>query len=118
VKQMTISNAPLVLVLHLKRFAFGGMSDKINRHVEFQPTLSIPITNIKEKGDHAGQSHSQGQGQNMVKYSLCGVLVHHGHSVHSGHYVSYVKVCASSAVIFLVPTLILLIDYQSIMFHP
>lgn len=113
---MTISNAPLVLVLHLKRFAFGGMSDKINRHIEFQPTLSIPITNIKENGDHPGQS--QGQGQKMVKYSLCGVLVHHGHSVHSGHYVAYVKVCASSAVIVLVSTLILLMDYRSIMFHP
>ena len=74
---MTVSRGPMVLVLHLKRFAYGGYGSKITKHIEFAPTLTIPLSD-----DGGGAS---------ANYELCGVVVHHGHSVHSGHYVAYVK---------------------------
>lgn len=100
IKQMTISTAPLVLVLHLKRFSFGGMFDKINKFTAFESTLTIPIANSKPSTSpdisdgSTGSTHS-GSEPSTAKYSLCGVVVHHGHSVHSGHYVAFVKVTES-----------------------
>ena len=85
---MSIASAPNVLVLHLKRFAFGGMSDKVNKYVAFETALTLPIANAKDGSNKA------------AKYSLCGVLVHHGHSVHSGHYISFVKVQLAHFLIF------------------
>jgi hypothetical protein len=75
---MTISDLPNVLVLHLKRFSFGNMFGKVTRHIQFLPVLNFPVskfTNNKEQN----------------KFDLTGVIVHHGHSTHSGHYVAYIK---------------------------
>ena len=96
-KQMKIYQTPNVLVLHLKRFAFsgfggmmamggmGGMGGKINKPIEFTPTIEVPCSNPDPvPGAAAGGSHT-------VPYELHGVVVHHGHSVHSGHYIAYVK---------------------------
>lgn len=76
-KQMTISKSPKVLVLHLKRFSFGNMFGKINRHITFSLFLDLPCSEEDTK---------------LVKYECTGVLVHHGSSSHSGHYVAFVKV--------------------------
>lgn len=74
VKQMVISKAPNVLMLHLKRFNYNG---KINKHIDFQMELNLPcIENEKNT---------------KIRYHLTGIVVHHGHSTHSGHYVAYVK---------------------------
>ena len=68
----------MVLVLHLKRFSPFGMSfEKINKPIEFELVLELPC--------------SEG-GNSRVVYDLVGVVVHHGGSVHSGHYVAFVKV--------------------------
>lgn len=74
-KQMTVHIAPATLVLHLKRFSFGGMFSKVNKHIKFDSTLQL-----KTSSEPA-----------PVPYDLCGIVVHHGSSVHSGHYVAYVK---------------------------
>ncbi|KAG0278392.1 Ubiquitin carboxyl-terminal hydrolase 36 [Linnemannia gamsii] len=76
-KQMTIYDAPNILSVHLKRFTFTGQ--KINRHVRFEPTLSLTPYMSKNK-DHGD-----------LNYSLYAVLVHAGGSCHSGHYYCYVK---------------------------
>ena len=75
-KQLTISTPPAALVLHMKRFSFGGHSDKIKKHIAFPTTLHLPV--------------SEGNSQ-KVKYDLTGVVVHHGYSTHNGHYIAYVK---------------------------
>eukprot|EP00602_Paraphysomonas_sp_CaronLab_P010687 CAMPEP_0185038222 /NCGR_PEP_ID=MMETSP1103-20130426/33611_1 /TAXON_ID=36769 /ORGANISM="Paraphysomonas bandaiensis, Strain Caron Lab Isolate" /LENGTH=794 /DNA_ID=CAMNT_0027576553 /DNA_START=86 /DNA_END=2470 /DNA_ORIENTATION=+ len=80
VKQMTISTPPAVLVLHLKRFSFGNMFDKIKKHIAFPPVLDVPTAPADSR-----------TGANTERYDLCGMVVHHGHSVHSGHYVAFVK---------------------------
>ena len=67
----------MVLVLQLKRFSYGGFGSKITKHIDFSPTFTLPLSD-----DGGGAS---------AKYNLCGVVVHHGHSVHSGHYIAYVK---------------------------
>jgi ubiquitin carboxyl-terminal hydrolase 36/42 len=77
---MKIRSPPPVLVLHLKRFSFGGFTGKINKHTVFEEHMQV-----SHEPDDSGERH-------LEKYSLIGIVVHHGHSVHSGHYVSFVKV--------------------------
>ena len=79
-KQMTISKLPNVLVLHLKRFSFGNMTGKNTKHVQFTESLIVPSQD--------GKSDTKSK----VKYHLTGIVVHHGGSSHSGHYVAFVKV--------------------------
>lgn len=80
-KQFTIFTPPNVLVFHLKRFSFGargfGGGGKISKHVRFESKIDIR--------QHCSNSKTPS------KYSLIGVLVHSGFSLHSGHYYSYVK---------------------------
>ncbi|KAK4797526.1 hypothetical protein SAY86_029852 [Trapa natans] len=77
-KQLTIHEAPYVLTVHLKRFHFHDLGQKINKNVNFDTTLDLkPFVSGPHDGD--------------LKYSLYGVLVHHGWSTHSGHYYCYVR---------------------------
>ncbi|XP_020587943.1 ubiquitin carboxyl-terminal hydrolase 23-like [Phalaenopsis equestris] len=80
-KQLTIHKAPYVLTIHLKRFGSGVRGEKINKKIEFEPTLDVrPFFS----GVHEGE----------LKYTLYGVLVHAGWSTHSGHYFCYVRTSA------------------------
>eukprot|EP00892_Ulva_mutabilis_P001959 jgi/Ulvmu1/11764/UM008_0178.1 len=74
-----IQEPPNVLTLHLKRFEFAVFGKKVNRHIEFPLSLDLRkyMHATSPKGDHM--------------YNLVSVIVHHGHSVSSGHYVAYVK---------------------------
>lgn len=72
---MVIHKLPNVLVIHLKRFSYGNMFAKITKPVQFSAEMLVPYG---EKG--------------KAKYELYGVVVHHGESTHSGHYIAYVKV--------------------------
>jgi hypothetical protein len=110
-KQMTISITPNVLVIHLKRFSFGGFSGKINKPVQFDLRLDIPSSatkidedtkNIKVADSKKDFNHKMSKKDKrnmndkiehtMIPYDLVGVVVHHGSSIHSGHYVAFVKV--------------------------
>lgn len=73
-KRLTISTPPQVLIIHLKRFSYR--LGKIEKQIGFDTTLELPC-------------HDNGS---RAKYELSGVIVHHGRSAHSGHYVAYVKV--------------------------
>ena len=73
-KRMTVVEAPKCLVLHLKRFTYG--QGKVNKPIAFEPKLTIPV------GSDAKET---------VSYQLTGIVVHHGGSVHSGHYVAYIR---------------------------
>lgn len=85
VKQFTIHEAPRVLTLQLKRFAFMSRhGNKIGKHVAFPPTLDI--TSFTSAGMAGGQRAGSG-----TVYKLHAVLVHSGHSLNSGHYYSYVQ---------------------------
>jgi ubiquitin carboxyl-terminal hydrolase 36/42 len=65
---------PPVLVLHLKRFSHGFGTGKISKHVRFEQSIEIPSK------------------QGKIAYDLNGIIVHRGGSLHSGHYVAFVKV--------------------------
>jgi ubiquitin carboxyl-terminal hydrolase 36/42 len=67
-----------VLTIHLKRFDFFGRGHKLSKKVEFGMDLDLAPYMTSSK--HGGPL-----------YDLYAVLVHHGHSLHSGHYVCYVK---------------------------
>jgi len=74
-KKLTIHEAPINLILNLKRFNIFGK--KVSKKVSYEATLDIsPYMSNKTS---------------VAKYHLYGVLVHSGGSAHSGHYYSYVK---------------------------
>ncbi|WZY75593.1 hypothetical protein YC2023_021977 [Brassica napus] len=76
-KQMTVSKAPYVLTVHLKRFE-AHRSEKIDKKVQFASAVDMkPFVS----GPYAGN----------LKYTLYGVLVHYGRSSHSGHYACFVR---------------------------
>jgi len=72
-KQLSISQAPQVLILHFKRFTNQGK--KNNRVVRFPVSLTVPIET----------------GRINVKYDLYAVIIHDGQSCSSGHYFAYVR---------------------------
>eukprot|EP00268_Persea_americana_P043304 TRINITY_DN434_c0_g1_i1.p1 TRINITY_DN434_c0_g1~~TRINITY_DN434_c0_g1_i1.p1 ORF type:complete len:872 (+),score=171.46 TRINITY_DN434_c0_g1_i1:153-2768(+) len=77
-KQLTVHKAPYVLTIHLKRFGSDVPGEKIDRKVDFGPSLDLkPFVSGPYEGD--------------LKYTLYGVLVHAGWSTHSGHYYCFVR---------------------------
>jgi len=94
---MSIEKHPRILVLHLKRFSFGSSYGKINKPVCSALDLYLPFASllkmffIQVKFDECIEITS-GSSEEKVKYHLYGVIVHHGNSTHSGHYVAFVKV--------------------------
>ncbi|KAK9916917.1 hypothetical protein WJX75_008782 [Coccomyxa subellipsoidea] len=77
-KTITIERAPNVLVFQLKRFEYSMYGSKIGKKVDFDTHL-----------DMAPYMSNRRAGPQM--YELFGVLVHAGHSVHSGHYFCFVR---------------------------
>ena len=74
----------MVLVLHVKRFAFGSYSGKVSKHIGFEQYLEVPVSKDSKENMGGGKKHE--------KYALTGIIVHHGSSVNSGHYVAFIKV--------------------------
>ena len=125
-KQMTLHTLPHILVVHLKRFSFGNMFGKITKSVAFSEVLHVPRHRQSDKSHpHQHQQSRSQQGSEAeyrqnghgnkakklaggngkgaeagiserVKYELYGVIVHHGSSTHSGHYIAYVKAANGS----------------------
>ncbi|XP_027170614.1 ubiquitin carboxyl-terminal hydrolase 25 isoform X1 [Coffea eugenioides] len=77
-KQMSILQAPNVLVIQLKRFEgiFGG---KVDKPIAFEEVLVLSSYMYKGSQD----LHPE--------YRLCGTIVHAGFSPDSGHYYAYIK---------------------------
>ncbi|KAG2372722.1 hypothetical protein C9374_003640 [Naegleria lovaniensis] len=74
-KKLTIHEAPINLILQLKRFNIFGK--KVSKKISYEDTLDLsPYMSNKNS---------------VAKYHLYGVLVHSGGSSCSGHYYSYVK---------------------------
>uniref|UniRef100_A0A1D1ZU90 ubiquitinyl hydrolase 1 n=1 Tax=Auxenochlorella protothecoides TaxID=3075 RepID=A0A1D1ZU90_AUXPR len=87
VKSLRIASPPAVLALQLKRFGFGGHGHKVTKRVDFGPVLDLgPFL-----GGGAGAGGGRGGARGPLPYDLYAVLVHQGHSVHSGHYFCFVK---------------------------
>uniref|UniRef100_A0A1J3D4T6 Ubiquitin carboxyl-terminal hydrolase n=1 Tax=Noccaea caerulescens TaxID=107243 RepID=A0A1J3D4T6_NOCCA len=77
-KQMSVLQAPNILVIQLKRFEgiFGG---KIDKAIAFGEILVLSSFMSKASKDP------------QAEYKLFGVIVHSGFSPESGHYYAYVK---------------------------
>uniref|UniRef100_A0A0E0CSH6 USP domain-containing protein n=1 Tax=Oryza meridionalis TaxID=40149 RepID=A0A0E0CSH6_9ORYZ len=77
-KRFMIEKAPSVLTIHLKRFSPFNPRHKIDKKVQFQPTLNLKPYVSNPEGME-------------FKYSLYGVLVHAGWNTQSGHYYCFVR---------------------------
>ncbi|KAF3441127.1 hypothetical protein FNV43_RR15038 [Rhamnella rubrinervis] len=77
-KQMSIRQAPNILVIQLKRFEgiFGG---KIDKSIAFEEVLVLSSFMCKASQDP------------RPEYKLFGTIVHSGFSPESGHYYAYIK---------------------------
>ncbi|KAJ0264049.1 Ubiquitin carboxyl-terminal hydrolase 25 [Hirschfeldia incana] len=77
-KQMSVLQAPNILVIQLKRFEgiFGG---KIDKPISFGEILFLSTFMSKSSKDP------------QPEYKLFGIIVHSGFSPESGHYYAYVK---------------------------
>lgn len=91
---MLISSVPPVLVIHLKRFSFGNHFGKIKHPVQFGAEMYVSVQPQSKSSSSGSNNGSNGSSRSemRVKYELYGVIVHHGSSTHSGHYIAYVKV--------------------------
>ncbi|GAX77643.1 hypothetical protein CEUSTIGMA_g5086.t1 [Chlamydomonas eustigma] len=85
IKQITVHEPPNILTVHLKRFEFGSFGSKISKMVEYD--LAMDLAPFMSSLGLTGK----GQPSGSQMYDLYGVLVHQGHSVHSGHYYSFVR---------------------------
>ncbi len=74
-KQFTVNVPPRVLVIQLKRFKYGIVGKKIRHRLHYPLVLFVPTSG----------------GEESVKYSLCGVVVHAGECIGMGHYFAYVR---------------------------
>ncbi|XP_065180897.1 ubiquitin carboxyl-terminal hydrolase 36-like isoform X2 [Sycon ciliatum] len=78
-KSLSIHRAPNVLTIQLKRFDYSSMfGGKINKDVTYGCELNLRPYMSAKKGD-------------AMMYDLYAVLVHAGHSVHSGHYFCFTR---------------------------
>lgn len=76
----SIYHLPKVLVLHINLFDKDG--NKNNKKIKYDETMDLSryITSTKDKNSID------------TNYQLCGMIVHQGgSSIHSGHFVIYVK---------------------------
>jgi len=83
-QQVLIEALPPVLVLHLKRFLYDTTARgvvKIGKSVQFTPELEIPLDIMAPAARRPAQP---------ARYTLYGVLYHHGVSAGGGHYTLHV----------------------------
>ncbi|XP_045800933.1 ubiquitin carboxyl-terminal hydrolase 25 isoform X2 [Trifolium pratense] len=77
-KQMSILQAPNILVIQLKRFE-GILGGKIDKTVGFEEVMVLSSFMCKTSQDP------------QPEYKLFGTIVHSGYSPESGHYYAYIK---------------------------
>ena len=104
-KQFTIEKAPLILTVQLKRFEYVPFGrGKLNQFVEYPLVLdlSAAMSGANESAEGGRRRHGRPNADtpnapiaahrnSRETYSLFGVVVHSGGSMHSGHYYCYVK---------------------------
>ncbi|KAI8837690.1 hypothetical protein BJ741DRAFT_603021 [Chytriomyces cf. hyalinus JEL632] len=79
-KQNYVDSFPPILILHLKRFVFDGVTgttQKLRKHINFNASLKIK----PEVVSPAGRKQSQ-----YLEYALFAVINHHGKYTEGGHY--------------------------------
>jgi len=79
-KRLGLRKTPNQLVLQFKRFGFGARGRKVRKPVAFERELNMEKFVL---GANPETSHEN--------FALCGVVVHVGHSVTSGHYISFIR---------------------------
>ncbi|GFH22714.1 ubiquitin carboxyl-terminal hydrolase, partial [Haematococcus lacustris] len=97
-KALSIHHEPNILVVHLKRFDALSLCSKISRHVDFGHTLDLAPYSCAAAAASSGKAGAKVNGTanghggtTSAHYVLQGLVVHQGGSLHSGHYLAYVR---------------------------
>eukprot|EP00752_Nemacystus_decipiens_P003297 g3051.t1 len=86
-RTLSLEQPPKVLTLHLKQFSFHPQLGprKLARRVRYPLELTVP-TRIMSPS-----LQSQARTKGPLKYRLFTVVLHHGRSIHGGHYTALVR---------------------------
>lgn len=101
VKQITITRAPQFLVVHFKRFGYSRSAQKIHTPVNFPLSnldispYMLPPPSAQDQSYIESHFASYAQPDPAMSppygYDAYAVVRHHGRTLESGHYTSYVK---------------------------
>lgn len=86
-KRVEVHRLPPCLVMQLSRFAVSPMTGKA---VKTHKQIHFPFT-LNMRPWCTQECLRDGGAPDGARYALCGIVVHHGQSIRSGHYVAYVK---------------------------
>ncbi|CAB1103092.1 unnamed protein product [Ectocarpus sp. CCAP 1310/34] len=86
-RTLTLEQAPKVLTLHLKQFSFHPELGprKLARRVRYPLELTVPTLVMSPSLRHEASIRGP------LKYRLFTVVLHHGRSLHGGHYTALVR---------------------------
>eukprot|EP00904_Undaria_pinnatifida_P011135 jgi/Undpi1/7151/HiC_scaffold_22.g09625.m1 len=86
-RTLTLEQAPKILTLHLKQFSFHPELGprKLARHVRYPLELTVPTRIMSPSLQHEASK------KGPLKYRLFTVVLHHGRSLHGGHYTALVR---------------------------
>ncbi|CAM9766465.1 unnamed protein product [Ectocarpus sp. 12 AP-2014] len=86
-RTLTLEQAPKVLTLHLKQFSFHPELGprKLARRVRYPLELTVPTLVMSPSLRHEASI------KGPLKYRLFTVVLHHGRSLHGGHYTALVR---------------------------
>lgn len=82
-----LSNLPKQIMLKLKRFEMiyrSGEIRKIRKNIDLDSEITLEVTEASSPSDPKSLPVT-------LKYKIAGVIVHHGETPSSGHYITYLK---------------------------
>ncbi len=88
-----MDSLPPVLVLQLKRFNYDrkrGSAVKVPRAIEYPEILTMKTEYFSEELVESMKMPAAKHSLEGVKYRLCGIVLHHGEAITSGHYTAIV----------------------------
>jgi len=89
-KKISFWSLPTILIIHFKRAIIKETSANHYSYSKSRAHITFPINNLNLTSLVKGYNNNNNN-NNQYVYNLYGVCNHHGHSMQSGHYTSFIK---------------------------